>query len=156
MKDAKIYLMQVQIYDQIINSKLQDLAKLKDMITKITPSLSDSGGSSGNSQDKLGDTIAKIVDLENEINEEIDAFIEKRRSVARTLLMVKDPNQFAVLHGRYMLSKSFEQIAFEMHMTYRNICYIHGKGLQSVEKILKGSGNNGKTESNAVEIRTEI
>ena len=138
MTDAKSYLMQVELYDTHINNKLEELARLKELTRHITSSIKDVPVSGGGNQDKLGSAIAKIVDLENEINEAVDAYIDKRREVGKTLELLEDADQVSVLHKRYFEYKAWEEIACEMHMTFRNVCYIHGRALQAVYVLLKG------------------
>ena len=137
--DAKAYLRQIKLYDTRINMKIDELEALKASLTKITPTLRDDAVSSSGSQDKLGDAVAKMVDLRNEINADIDSFVDAKRKVGATIDKIDDPDQLQVIHRRYVLYESFEQIACEMCMTYRNVCYIHGKALQTVSAILAKS-----------------
>lgn len=142
-EDAKSFLKRVRIYDTHINSKLEDLHHLKDLATKVTTSYgAEPVACSGNS-DKIGDVVACIVDLENEINREIDAFIDLKRQANDVINKVKHPDQLKVLYLRYFQYKQWEQIALEMCMTYRNVCYIHGNALQTVTRILKGENDEG-------------
>lgn len=139
MMEPKKYLQQIRIYDSRINTKLEELHHLKEMVLRITPTLKDdvvSGG--GGSQDKLADAVTKIVDLEEEVNRDIDRYVSAKQEISNTLEKISDPDQLQVLHKRYVQYKTWEQIACEMNMSYRNVCYIHGKGLQSVNQILKG------------------
>lgn len=138
MADAKRFLQQVKLYDSKINSLLEELDNLKAMVLKITTTLKQDVVSSGGNQDKIGDAIAKIVDLEAEINAAVDGFVNKKKAVNDVLDMVYDPDQYAVLYKRYILYKRWEQIACDMTMTYRNVLYIHGRALQTVDRIMKG------------------
>ena len=132
------FLKQVELCDRNITNKLEELSHLKSMILKVTATWKQDVTSGGtDSQDKLGEAVAKIVDLENEINREIDSFIDKTREVSAVIQQVKDPDQLAVLHKRYFLYHTWEQIACDMNMSYRNVCYIHGKALQAVEELMK-------------------
>lgn len=137
MDSPKKYLQQIRLYDSHISTKLEDLQHLKEMVTKITPTLKDNVVSGGGNQDKLGDAIAKIVDLEAEIDRDIDRYVAAKQEISATLDKLTDPDQLQVLHMRYVQYKAWEQIACDMHMTYRNVCYIHGKGLQAVNEIMK-------------------
>lgn len=137
MDSPKKYLQQIRLYDSHINTKLEDLHQLKKMVTKITPTLKDDVVSGGGNQDKLGDAIAKIVDLEAEIDRDIDRYVAAKQEISATLDKLTDPDQLQVLHMRYVQYKTWEQIACDMHMTYRNVCYIHGKGLHAVNEIMK-------------------
>lgn len=138
MTDAKRYLQQIRLCDSRINAKLEERDRLKEMLTKITPTLRDDAVSGGfGSQDKLSDAVAKIVDLEAEIDREIDFFIDARNAVTRTIDSVDDERLHRVLAGRYIQYKTWEQIACDMGVSYQWVCKLHGIALQAVEKILK-------------------
>ena len=140
MCDAKAYLRRIELLDAHINNKLNDLATLRTMVTKITATITPVAVSGSGNQDKLGDAIAKIVDLQDEINQKIDKFVDSKREVSAVLEKLQEPDHVKVLHKRYIEYKQWEQIACEMKYTYRNVCYIHGKALQAVEAILKDGG----------------
>lgn len=136
--DAKQYLNQVRMYDVHINNKLEELAQMKALATKVTTYLRPvpvSGGSGG--QDKLGNVVSKIIDLEAEINGAIDRFVDKKREVSELVGGVTDPDELEVIYKRYFQNETLEQVACEMGYTYRNVCYIHGRALRSVEALLK-------------------
>ena len=140
MTDAKAYLTQVELYDTHINNKLEELQRLKEFTRQITATWKKDVVATSGKQDKLGDAIAKIVDLEVELNEAIDAYIDKRREVVRLIEKLNEPDQVAVLHKRYCGYKSWTDIAKEMHMSERNVQYIHGRALQSVRLLLANGG----------------
>lgn len=137
MTDAKQYLQQIRLYDSHINTKIEEVHHLKTMVTKITPTLKQDVVSGGGSQDKLSEAVAKIVDLEAEIDREIDRYVNAMRNISAMIDTLSDPDQLQVLHKRYVQFKTWEQIACDMNMTYRNVCYIHGKALLAVNEIMK-------------------
>lgn len=138
MTDAKRYLQQIKLYDSRISTKLEELQHTKEMVLRITPTLKEdvvSGG--GGSQDQLAEAVARIVDLEAEINRDIDRYVNAQQEISAALEKLSDPDQLQVLHKRYVQYMTWEQIACDMNMSYRNVCYIHGKGLQTVNEIMK-------------------
>ena len=135
-KKAKNYLQKIRLYDVQINSKLEEIAKLRAMTTKITPTLSGDVVSGTRSQDKLGDAVARIVDLEAEIDRRIDALCDLKREAMQLLDKLQNPNHYEILDKRYFQFKSLEQISVDMGYTYRNVCYIHGKALQALTAIM--------------------
>lgn len=139
MTDVKRYLQQIKLYDSHINTKLDELQHLKEMVTRITPTLKDDVVSGGGSQDKLADAVVKIVDLEAGIDREIDRYVNAKQEISSVLDGIVDPDQLQVLHKRYVQYKTFEQIACDMNMTYRNVCYIHGKALLAVREIMSST-----------------
>ena len=135
-KKAKNCLQKIRLYDVQINSKLEEIAKLRAMTTKITPTLSGDVVSGTRSQDKLGDAVARIVDLEAEIDRRIDALCDLKREAMQLLDKLQNPNHYEILDKRYFQFKSLEQISVDMGYTYRNVCYIHGKALQALTAIM--------------------
>ena len=136
MDSPKKYLQQIRLYDSHISTKLEDLHHLKEMVTKITSTLKDDVVSGGGNQDKLGDAIAKIVDLEAEIDRDINRYVAAKQKISATLDKLTDPDQLQVLHKRYVQYKTWEQIAYDTGFSYRWVCTLHGRALQEIEKIL--------------------
>ena len=137
MCDAKAYLGQIELYDAHINNRLSDLAELQSLVTKITATISPVCVSGSGNKDRLGDAIAKIIDMQDEINRKIDKYVDLKREISALLEQIQDADQVKVLHMRYFEYKPWEQIACEMNYSYRNVCYVHGKALQAVEAILE-------------------
>lgn len=138
MSEAKEYLEQIKWLDVRIDSKLEELAKLDSMAKRITPKMRPNGGGSGSgNQDRLGDTIARIADLREEINRAVDIFVDTKKEAAEMLEKITRPEYYQVLHKRYVLYESFERIAAEMGYTYRGVCYVHGRALQAFGKVLE-------------------
>ena len=135
--NAKECLNSIREYDVMIDSKLAEVDALYTMITRITPVLkTDMVASGGADQDKIGNALAKIIDLKDEINRDIDHFVDKKREVIALLMQIGNPLYYQVLHKRYFLYQTFEQIALEMDYSYRGICYLHGRALQAFERLM--------------------
>lgn len=137
------YLREIKKLDSIINSQLDEVDSLYAMITRITPVLKDDVVTGSGNTDKIGNAISKIVDLREEINRDIDKLVDKKREASALLKKLENPLHYEVLHKRYVLFESFEQISLEMGYTYRNICYIHGRALQAFDRILKERKEEG-------------
>lgn len=142
MCDAKTYLRKIELLDTNINNRISDLHALKSLSTKITATISLVSVSGSGNQDKLGDAVAKIIELQEEINRKIDKFVNLKRNISDLLEQIEDPDQVKVLHMRYFEYKPWEQIAIEMKYSYRNVCYIHGKALQAVQALMEGGTSN--------------
>lgn len=135
---AQIYLERIKWLDVLIDSKLEELSKLDSMVHRVTPVMNTTGGGSASGNpDRYGDAIAKIVDLQKEINRDNDEFIELRKEASELLKRISNPEQYKVLHKKYVMYESFETIAVEMKYSYRHICNIHGRALQAFEKVLE-------------------
>lgn len=138
MGTAKEYLCQIIRYDTQINNKLAEVGRLSDLLTMVTPVLKEDGAShGGGSQDKIATALAKVIDLKEEINQDIDHLIDLKKAAYDLLNRVENPQYVDVLHRRYFLHQSFEKIAVDLGYTYRNICYIHGKALVAFGEVLE-------------------
>lgn len=141
MSKAKEYLQKIQYYDTRINAGLEDLQSLEEMVKRITPALKLDVVSFSGSQDKLGETVAKITDLKRLLNEWTDEFVDRKREALELLNKVENTEKkpyFDVLHKRYVCYKSFGDIAAEMKYCERQIHNIHGNALVAFEKLLEG------------------
>lgn len=139
MLDAKRYLQQIRLYDSRISAKLEELQHTKEMALRVTPTLKKDAASGTGTQDKLAEAVAKIVDLEAAINEDISRYIAARQEISAVIDKLSDPDQLQVLHMRYVQYKTWEQIACDMGFSYRWVCTIHGRALQQVENFLKNA-----------------
>jgi hypothetical protein len=122
---------------------MHEKTMLTDMALRITPAMSGSGGAGGN-QDKLGSTVARIADKEEEIDKAVEKLVTLKHEAYTLMSMLHDPAHIKVLHGRYIQYRSFESIASDMGYTYRNICYLHGRALQAFGKVLEERTGEGK------------
>jgi len=136
LSNAKEYLQKIKYYDDRINYGLEEYEKLQAMVTRITPVLKQDVVSASGSQDKLGDTVAKMVDLLTQINRDTDTYVDLKREAKALLDKVKNPTYYKILHKRYVLYHSLEQIAVEMNYTYRWVKRLHGRALQAFEKLI--------------------
>lgn len=133
---AQEYLKQVKLLDIHINSRLEELAQLKALATKTTSTWSAEPSGGSGSQDKMGNAVAKIIDMQQEINDAIDAFVSKKNEVRTLLEKIQNPDQLDILFKVYFQYETLTQAACEMGMTYRNACYIHGEALREVERLV--------------------
>lgn len=133
---AQEFLRQVRLYDINIDSLLEEKAQLESLRDKITSTWGGERVSGSGNKDKLGDTSAKILDMESKIDKAVDSFVDKKAEARAVIEQVKNPDQFELLLKVYIHYKTLEKVACEMNMTYRNACYIHGRALQTVEFIL--------------------
>ena len=78
---VKEYLSQAYRIDQRINSKLEQVASLRALATKATSTLSDTPPSGSRNVQSMENVIVKIIDLENEINEDIDTLVDLKREI---------------------------------------------------------------------------
>lgn len=131
---TKQYLNQIDRINRTINNKLAEIYQLKTMVCSISVSADEDKVQTSSDKDKLGNAVAKIVDLEMEINKTIDMYVGKRERIISQIDAITDIMEYQVLFSRYIEGKTFEQIAEDNEYSVRQILRIHGNALVEFEK----------------------
>lgn len=135
---AKEYLQQLKCLDTLIDQKIKELDELRSMSTVGAVDYSTERVQSSHSQDApFVRIVHKIIELEQEINSEIDTFVDKKHRIINQIQKLKNPDYISLLFKRYVEFKKFETIAIEMNYTYQYILNMHGYALKSFEEIMK-------------------
>lgn len=136
---AKEYLGQAYWLDTRINSKLNMVASLREMATRTTSVMGDEAVSHARNVHSTQDVIAKIVDLENEINADIDRLVDMKQEIMNVIASIDRVDYCLVLELRYLCFNSWEEIAQKMNCTVSNAYKLHFKALQHVSIPKLGS-----------------
>lgn len=133
---AKDYLKQVELLDEKIDQRNKQIYDLRQMAV--------AGKGIDYSKDKIqtsvsGDAISEIVikyiDLENDLNKQIDEFVDLKNKIINEIQSLKDINYVKLLYKRYIEYKRLEVIAVEMNYTYTYVRTLHGQALQEFDKV---------------------
>ena len=129
----KEYLNQAYWLDRRINSKLEQLSALQAMATKTTSIMSNNVVSRTRNVHSMEDVIAKIVDMQAEINGDIDRLVDLKRDIMQVVKAVENPELQTLLELRYLCFKNWPDIAYEMHCSESNVYKVHSRALQAVQ-----------------------
>lgn len=132
---TKQYLMQIQRYEILIDNKLSELHRLRQLLGSISVMNDSERVMTSGSKDKIGDSVSKIVDLENEITKRISEYTELREKIISQIDCIKDINYYNVIFGRYVDGKGFGQIADDMGYSERQISRFHREALGLFENM---------------------
>lgn len=126
---AKDYLKQIYRLDRRIELDRRKIEKLRAVLDYKPPS---GGSGSGSSADRIPDTLAKIIEYEEQAERLTKRYIEVYMEVETAIAAVSDPVLREVLERRYLLYQKWEEIADAMHRDLRWIYRLHGKALQQL------------------------
>lgn len=132
---AKEYLQQLQRLDTVINQKIKEVQdlRLKSCSTGSIDYSKERVQSSPSGDASFVNTIGRIVDLEAEINDEIDTFVNEKHKIINQIQGLKNSDYISLLFKRYVEFKKFETIAVEMNFTYQYVLNMHGYALREFE-----------------------
>lgn len=127
---AKEYLSQARLLDARINSKVEQVARLRAKITNGVQRFSDMPHGSGVTD--WTETVAKVAALEDEINAEIDRLVDLKREIAGAIAAVPNATYRDLLENRYLTGWGWARIADEMHYGRTQIWEMHGRALNYI------------------------
>lgn len=131
---AKEYLSQALWLDQRINTKLEQLATLRSLAMKVTANQTAEKVSGGKDvKSPMANTIAKIVDLEREINGDIDRLVGLKAEIQETISQVSDVVSQILLELRYINGKTWDEIANVLGFARSWVLRLHGVALKEIE-----------------------
>lgn len=130
--NAKEYLSQAMHIDQRINSKLEQVTRLRENAANCTATLSDMPRPDSPNKQRMEETICKIVDLEHEINADIDRLVDLKAEARKAINAVTDPDQQLILELRYLCYKPWNEIMTELGYSEPTIYRLHGEALKKI------------------------
>jgi len=130
---AKQYLRQAYRLNELINSHIREVEQLRLMSTSLPgTNFSQERVQGGNLPgDRMPNIIAKIVDLEQQINQEIDRFIDLKKEIHDSIDKIKNRKEQLVLRYRYIEFLTWEQTAERMNYSIMQVHRIHSNALQN-------------------------
>ncbi len=135
--NAKEYLSQARYLDARINAKIKQVESLNALATSATSVLTGMPHSPNKATSKMADIVAKIVDLQAEINRDIDELVDLKKEIAALIKAVDLPDQQTILEKRYLCFQSWEQIAVDMGFSMHYLYKVHNSALEKCEILLK-------------------
>ncbi|MCM1096908.1 MAG: DUF1492 domain-containing protein [Ruminococcus flavefaciens] len=129
---AKDYLGQAFRLDQRINSKIEQVRSLNDLAAKCTSTITGMPGNPNRGKDSIGDIVAKIVDLQEEINRDIDALVDLKAEIYSVIRAIDNVECQTLLELRYLSFMRWEEIAVRLNYGMENVYRLHRKALNLV------------------------
>lgn len=133
---AKDYLSQARFLDMRISSKIQQVASLNELATRCTATISDMPRSPNHDSSRMAEAVVKIVDLQDEINQDINKLVELKREITGLIKSVPTVEYQTVLEKRYLCFLTWEQIAVDMNYSMQHTFRIHEKALKEIEPFI--------------------
>ena len=128
---AREYLEQYRELDIAIENKRAELEKLRAKAEAVTPC---GGGSpNGSVSDKVGLNAAKLVDLENEINEDIEKLFYIRDDIRKQIKAIPSIRLQNILEDIYIHGKTLATMAEKRGCCDKQISRMHKAALSYIK-----------------------
>lgn len=133
---ADEFLKQIERADTLIDSKLSELYRLRCLATSVTVSTDREAVQTSGVSDKVGSIVAKIIDLENEIDDMIDGYIDTRNKCIGVIEMLTNSLQYKVIHMHYVQYKTYAEIEDELNYSHTWVMEVRREALKNIEEIV--------------------
>lgn len=131
-RDKIKYLKRYINLDREIDRKLKEVDCWRAKLSRLTPVYSSQPKGGGSIRGKTENIIAKIVDLEKEIDADVDRLISIRDNIKTIIEAVEDDRERLLLQYRYLDGKTFEWIAAKMDLSWQWVHKLHSKALAKI------------------------
>ena len=121
--DAKDFLRQVRTLDVLIDSKQKEIERLE----------SASYYPRGNTLENLA---IKIIEYKQELNNDIDKFIDTKREVQSVVDQISNADLVDILYRRYFQYQTWERIAVDKNFVIQWLHKLHARALIEVQNLL--------------------
>ncbi len=138
MTDAREYLESIRKTELRLQMKKQQLQTLKDRLLCITPAMDQELVSHTRNVGAMGDSIAMILDLEKEIDQETKEFMRVKLK-ALGLMNLIAPEDSAILIERFLEAKTFPEIGKTLYVTERQAQRRLKKAVTEYQQVLNES-----------------
>ena len=83
------------------------------------------------SSNALIKTIEKIWEYEQKIDAKIDKLVDLRSEINAAIEKMENPEERLLLKYRYLKNESWEDISYELNVSYRTVHRVHASALNS-------------------------
>lgn len=144
---AKDYFAQIRKTDRLIQRLTDTVNTLRSGLTSQSYELKPDKVQTSGAKDTLGETIVKIMSLEDDINARIDELVDMKQEAFTMINRIPDLDQQNILIGRYIQLKKWEDISEELNYSMQWVFELHGKGLLAFAKVNSDFLNNRENQS---------
>ena len=130
---TKDYLNQISRLDSMIQNKLSEIMQYRELSVSLTEVSSDIKVRTSPNMDRIGSSIVRLTELEQQLDEMIDHFVDKKTHIIAQIDAMEDEVHYQILFARYIERKTFEKIALELNYSLRQISRVHEKALIEFE-----------------------
>ena len=133
--NAKQFLSRGRWIEREITSLIRTRDETRDRLTHITQNYDGDGAQTTKDPHKFD----ALVELEYKLDERIDELCAVKTEILDAIGKLEDSRERLALQLYYIDMKSWEQVAVELHYSWRQTMYIRKSALKNMEVIINGN-----------------
>lgn len=144
MKDVEAWLLQIRRIDTMIDAKLAEKKRLREMASDITGKPYDGMPftHTGQVTDRVGDAVIRIVECEEQIDRLVEMYAEQKREILAVLDVLPE-REYRIMHLYYIIGETWEQIAQEVGYCETQVWRLKKSALRRLESMLGAKKEDG-------------
>ena len=129
---AKEFLNQAYRLNELIDSDVEELERLRDLATRISvPNFGERVRTSRNPDPPFVRYLDDIMDMEQKIHRELCEVVVLKKKITESLEKVENREERLLLTYRYLDNRTWEQIASMLSVSDRTVHRIHASALRN-------------------------
>ena len=132
---AQEFLKQIKKLDKLIENKLAEVQRWKEIANNTTVNMSGERVQSSGSHDTVANAICTYMDLEREIKQCVDELIDKRKDILNVIEQLP-ATEYDILHKIYVQGFTLQEVASLYDRRYEWATTTQGRALKNVQRIL--------------------
>lgn len=132
---AKEFLRQIKKLDKLIENKMAEVQRWKEIANNTTVNMSGEKVQSSGNHDTIENAICTYIDLDREIVRCIDELIDKKKDVISVIEQLS-ATEYDVLHKVYVQYYTFDEVAIACRRSHSWATTVHGRALKHVQIII--------------------
>lgn len=133
---AKSYLQNIRKLDRRIENKKMALQSLYGLVESVTITPKEVDVMSSKNDYRFEDTMAKIVDMQKELENDINKYVDLKLNTIRMINEMENDVYAGILMRRYVNYEEWQKIADDLGYTRQGINKKHGLALLEFEKCI--------------------
>jgi len=131
-EDKIKYLKQIGEIDSEIERLIKEMEMWRTRATNITTNISNEPVQGGIS-DKVGDSVAKILEVDEKINKNIDRLVDLKEEIKSKINNIDDVRYRNILKDRYVCLMTWDSICKKNEYTWRHVFRLRDEALEKFE-----------------------
>lgn len=134
---AKEYLEQLSVLNEMIDQNIERLDELRELAGSTGGIQYGERVQTSPSGDELEKKVVKYVQLEQEIDSEIDMFVDAKKKIIKEIRGLHNKDYISVLYKVYVQFKSVSETAKEIGKSYSYTAELHRNAISVFENTYK-------------------
>lgn len=140
---AKDFLQQAFKTYRNLDSKLEQVARLRELTMRVTSTLDGIPGSGNNNQSKMESAIIALHIQQSKLGDEIEKLLAVWNDIDAVIAGVVDDDERLILELRYLAFEPWQTIAKKMRLSADRIFFLHREALKKISIV---QANNSKQQ----------